>query len=93
MRPATGSVTLRRGRYWARVTLGGRRIPLGTYDTEDEAWQAVEVALDGAQRGTVVATGEATLRKIGTSWLSQRERGGIADSDGEERRWKCRVLT
>lgn len=75
------------------MTLGGRRIPLGTYDTEDEAWQAVEVALDGAQRGTVVATGEATLRKIGTSWLAQRERGGIADSDGEERRWSGRVLT
>lgn len=92
MRPSTGSVTPRRGRYWARVTISGRRIPLGTYDTEDEAWQAVTVALEGARAGTVAAPGEPTLRRIGQAWLSQRERGGIADAAGESRRWDKRVL-
>lgn len=92
MRPKTGSVDQHRGSWRARVTLGGKRVELGHYPTEEEAWQAVEAAHQAAVSGRAVTSQDATLRTLGTAWLAQRKRGGIADARGEERRWKRHVL-
>lgn len=64
---------------------------LGLHETPELAWEAVDAALDAAARGAVASSQDATLRILGTAWLRQREKAGIADSKGELRRWNRHV--
>lgn len=74
----TGSVTqLVNGRFWVRVTIDGKRRPLGTYDTEDEAREVLEAALHKLATAHHTPIDGLTLRGFGRAEMARRELSGL----------------
>lgn len=72
MRSDFGTVDpLPSGRWRARVRIGGQRRSLGTYATEQEAWDAIEAALGRLQEGHVQADASDSLRAHGAMVLAR----------------------
>lgn len=84
-RVAEGSVRLKNGKWEARL----RGKHLGTFESEQEAWDAVNAMLK-------LTAGKApdSLRLYGAHWLSEREEAGdIRDIKNERGVWRTHIDT
>jgi integrase len=88
-----GSITLDRGKYRARVMVGGQRIPVGTLDTwEDAAGAIAEFWRLRAAEEVAVGSGIMSLREWGGRYLDDRETDGWHRSVARDRaRWHARI--
>jgi len=87
-----GDVSGHRGRWRARIRVGGRRVSLGIYDTPEEARAAVAAARHAA--GIVDAPGSLSLGAWGSAWLDRREIAGRTRGIRQERSvWRTHVAS
>ena len=81
------------GRWRARVRDNeGRRITLGTYDTEAEAERVRHQALADLANLQKGSTGPLTIAGWGATWFAQRKRDGVRGVEKEESVWNRHVL-
>lgn len=94
-RASPGSISRERQRdgtyrYRPRLHVEGVRVPLGLYDTREEAEEVLAAALE--QRGA--RSSGTTLRAWGASWLEDRERGGeVRGIRKEASCWRAHVAS
>jgi integrase len=55
------------GRFGARHRVAGKVVPLGTFDTEAEAWEAVAIA----KRGEHIPEAELLVSELAQKWIDQ----------------------
>lgn len=90
--PGTGSITPRRGRFLARVIdASGARRSVGTYDTHEEATQALADAGAALAADADQAARGLTLAAWGETWLSRRLKAGLRAIRADRSRWACHV--
>lgn len=81
------------GRWRCRVRDdGGKRITLGTYDTEAEANEVLVQSVRDLVNLQRASTGPLTLRGWGATWFEGRKRDGVRGVEKEESVWNRHVL-
>ena len=75
------------GRWRARLPPRLRKVTVGTYDTEEEALQALRAALESATYRSA-----RTLRAWGEVWLKRRAARGLSSYSDDVSRWAQHVL-
>lgn len=79
-RPGEGGIErLRSGRWRVRVSVAGRRRPLGTYATEAEALDVLRAALERLSAGDATADDSATVAAYGERWITALALDGRAN--------------
>ena len=75
-------------RFRARCRLEESTITVGTFDTEAEAWEAIE-AFSRLMRP--VTKRDVTLAEWGARWLDRRELSGIRSIRNDRSRWRAHI--
>lgn len=90
-----GTVTVERGKYRARVMVGGQRVPVGVHDSWEEAEGALaEFWKLRAAQEVAVGAGIMSLKSWGERYLDARETDGYHRSVGRDRaRWRARIAS
>ena len=89
--PGTGSITPRRGRHLARLSVNGRMRSLGTFDTSEEAERVLSAAASKLASPDYVAVGGTTLREVGERCLDRRELDGVRGIGTERSRFRIHI--
>lgn len=81
------------GKYRVRVRIAGKRSPLGTFDTREEAEDVLASALEKLEDRRQAAAGAVTLRDWIARWVPARERTrAVRDSRNDGNRMDAYVL-
>lgn len=88
-----GSIEERRGRFRARLRVGGERRDLGTWPTRKEAAAVIAAALAELEEKRAGAASLTTLRDWVARWLPDREQSrAVRDSSNDSMRLSAYVL-
>ena len=90
-----GSVTpLGDGRFWARLTIKGKRESLGVHASEDVAQAAIDAAIrqaHAAASGGVATSSGLTLGEYAKTVLDRRELAKFRAVERERYNWNCHL--
>jgi integrase len=83
------------GKWRVRLTTSdGKRRPLGTFASEEEAKTILHAALVRLADGTAASVGGITLRGFGTSWMTERELSeDVRAIEADKSRWRTHIVT
>lgn len=88
----TGTVTPYRGRFRARASVDGKRISVGTFDTEVEAQGALAAFWQLREAEVARSPGLMTVKELGKLYLDERETDGVHRSVRRDRSvWNARI--
>lgn len=87
-----GTVTRYRGRFRARVSVVGKRVSVGTFDLEADAWGAIAEFWKLHAAEVTKTPGLLTLTDWGRDYLDARETDGVHRSVQRDRSvWRARI--